>query len=75
MAGYVVRTYDYLQSQEIIFTRRGLGYFVTSGARKRIFTLRKAAFLAEELPDFFKQLRSLDIPIEEVVRMYKESFD
>lgn len=72
-ANTVVRTYDYLQNQEIIFTRRGLGYFVTPGAGKKIFTLRKTTFLAEELPDFFKQLRSLNIPIEEVVKMYKES--
>lgn len=70
-ANTVVRTYDYLQSQEIIFTRRGLGYFVNPGAKKKIFTLRKSAFLAEELPEFFKQLRSLDIPIEDVVKMYQ----
>lgn len=70
-ANTVVRTYDYLQSQEIIFTRRGLGYFVNPGAKKKIFTLRKSAFLAEELPEFFKQLRSLNIPIEDVVKMYK----
>lgn len=69
----VVRSYDWLQSQEIIYNRRGLGYFVSPGAGKKIFTLRKAAFLTNDLPDFFKQLRSLDIPIEEVVRMYKES--
>lgn len=67
----VVRTYDWLQSQEIIYTRRGLGYFVNPGAKKKIFTLRKSAFLAEELPEFFKQLRSLNIPIEDVVKMYK----
>ena len=71
-ANTVVRTYDYLQSQEIIYTRRGLGYFVSPGARKKIFSLRKAAFLSTELPEFFKQLRTLGIPIEEIVRMYGE---
>ena len=71
-ANTVVRTYDYLQSQEIIYTRRGLGYFVSPGARKKIFSLRKAAFLSTELPEFFKQLRTLGISIEEIVRMYGE---
>ena len=71
-ANTVVRTYDYLQSQEIIFTRRGLGYFVSPGARKKIFSLRKAAFLSTELPEFFKQIRTLGISIEEIVRMYGE---
>lgn len=71
-ANTVVRTYDYLQSQEIIYTRRGLGYFVSPGAGKKIFSLRKAAFLSTELPEFFKQLRTLGISIEEIVRMYGE---
>ena len=73
-ANTVVRTYDYLQSQEIIYTRRGLGYFVSPGARKKIFSLRKAAFLSTELPEFFKQLRTLGISIWEILRMYKEQY-
>ncbi len=72
-ANTVVRTYDWLQSQEIIYTRRGLGYFVSPGAGEKIFTLRKATFFATDLPEFFKQLRALEIPIEEIVRMYGEN--
>ena len=73
-ANTVVRTYDYLQSQEIIYTRRGLGYFVSPGAGKKIFSLRKEAFLSTELPEFFKQLRTLGISIWEILRMYKEQY-
>eukprot|EP00825_Cyclidium_porcatum_P021592 TRINITY_DN24029_c0_g1_i2.p1 TRINITY_DN24029_c0_g1~~TRINITY_DN24029_c0_g1_i2.p1 ORF type:complete len:119 (+),score=14.05 TRINITY_DN24029_c0_g1_i2:257-613(+) len=32
----VMRTYDYLQQQEIIFNKRGIGYFVSQGAVKMI---------------------------------------
>ena len=71
-ANTVVRTYDWLQSQEIIYTRRGLGYFVCPRAGEKIFSLRKTTFLNSELPEFFKQLRILGIPIEEIVRMYEE---
>ena len=35
-ANTVVHSYDYLQSNEIVYNRRGLGYFVTVGARNRI---------------------------------------
>ena len=34
----VVRTYDYLQGQEIIYNKRGIGYFVSAGAKDRIIT-------------------------------------
>ena len=53
-ANTVVRTYDYLQGQEIIYNKRGIGYFVSAGAKDRIITLRKDIFLHEELPEFFQ---------------------
>ncbi len=43
-ANTVVRTYDYLQGQEIIYNKRGIGYFVSAGAKDRIIALRKKTF-------------------------------
>ena len=37
-ANTVVRTYDYLQSQGIIYNKRGLGYFVSTGAAQKIYS-------------------------------------
>ena len=71
-ANTVVRSFDYLQSQEIIYNKRGLGYFVAQQGRERILGLRKEVFLKEELPEFFRQLKTLDIPIKEIEKMYKE---
>ena len=71
-ANTVVRTYDYLQGQEIIYNKRGIGYFVSAGAKDRIITLRKDIFLHEELPEFFRQVSALDITIKEIEKMYKE---
>ena len=69
----VVRTYDYLQGQEIIYNKRGIGYFVTTGAGERIVRIRKELFLNEELPDFFRQLQLLNISMKEIGDMYNES--
>lgn len=71
-ANTVVRSFDYLQSQEIIYNKRGLGYFVAQEGRERILGLRKEVFLKEELPEFFRQLKTLDISIKEIEKMYKE---
>ena len=71
-ANTVVRTYDYLQGQEIIYNKRGIGYFVATGARELIHSLRKAIFLKEELDYFFRQIKTLDIPIEEITDIYRE---
>lgn len=71
-ANTVVRSYDYLQTQEIIFNRRGIGYFVSNGAKNAILTLRRKVFLDEELPEMFRKIRMLDIPIEEITRLFND---
>ena len=49
-ANTVVRTYDYLQGQEIIYNKRGIGYFVSAGAKDRIIALRKNIFPKVSMP-------------------------
>ena len=71
-ANTVMRSFDYLQSQNIIYNKRGIGYFVATGARELIHSLRKDIFLKEELDYFFRQIKTLDIPNEEVTDIYRE---
>jgi len=66
----VMRSFDHLQSTGIIFNKRGIGYFVATGANEKIRTLRKDEFLNNEIYDFFKQIHLLDIPINEIVVLY-----
>lgn len=67
-----MRSFEHLQSQNIIYNKRGIGYFVEEGAKKKIIDMRKQNFLKDEINDFFKQIHILDIPIEEVLKMYNE---
>ena len=67
-----MRSFEYLQSQNIIFNKRGIGYFVSAGATKLILSLRRETFLKEEVEYFFKQLCTLDISIDEIEVMYKK---
>ena len=71
-ANTVVRSFDYRQGQDIIYNKRGLGYFVAQEGRERILGLRKEVFLKEELPEFFRQLKTLDISMKDVEKLYKE---
>ena len=63
-ANTVMRSYDYLQSQEVIYNKRGIGYFVASGARALILSLRKEYFL--------KEMYTLGISAEDMSAMYRE---
>ena len=71
-ANTVVRSFDYLQGQDIVYNKRGSGYFVAADARNHILALRKEVFLRDELPDFLRQLKTLGIPLKEIERMYEE---
>jgi len=71
-ANTVMRSFDYLQSRNIIYNKRGIGYFVAVGARELIRSLRKDIFLKEEVIDFFQQMKTLDIPMKEIADMYRE---
>ena len=71
-ANTVMRSYDYLQSHNIIYNKRGIGYFVAMGAKELIFSLRKETFLKEDLEHFFRQIKTLDISIQEITDMYRD---
>ncbi len=66
----VVRSFDWLSQQEIIFQRRGLGFFVSEGACNVIRSVRRDEFFHQQLPDLFASMQTLDISIDEVVRRY-----
>ena len=68
----VLRTYDFLQTMEIIVNKRGVGYFVADNAIEKIITFRKNRFIKEELPHLFKNMRLLQIDITEIEKRYNE---
>lgn len=68
----VMRTYTYLQENDIIFNKRGVGFFVQSNAGEKIISLKKERFLENELPQFFKTIELLDLNITEIYKLYTE---
>lgn len=71
-ANTVMRSYDWLQQQEIIFNKRGIGFFVTNDALKRILDMRREIFFRDEAEYFFRRLSSFGITPEELADLYKK---
>ena len=65
-----VKAYDELSRANIIYNKRGLGYFVTPGAKKQILKERKKEFMKERLPELFRQMKLLGITLEDVKVAY-----
>lgn len=67
-ANTTVKTYDVLSREGIIYNKRGLGYFVTKGAAKKIRRMRKESFLKTTLPELFRQMSLLGLSIEDIIK-------
>lgn len=67
----MMRSYEQLQQAEIIYNKRGLGFFVSQDAVKNIKKIQQAKFMDHELPQFFKTISLLNISLEEITEKYK----
>ncbi len=62
----VMRTFEFLQGQNIIHNQRGIGYFVSPDAIKNVTQYRKTEFIEKELPHFFRSLSLLGMDLDEL---------
>ncbi len=65
----VMRSYDWLQNHQIIYTKRGLGYFVSPDAKSRIMAMRREEFFEESVPELVRTMRILGITTEELTEI------
>ena len=71
-ANTVARTYDHLQQNGIIYTKRGLGYFVSPDAREKIVNLRRQQLMQGEMEYFLGQLKAVGITPDELRQLYSD---
>jgi len=57
----VMRSYEKLTGEGIIYNKRGIGYFVCSDARTIILEQQRKEFIEKELPQIIKKMRLLGI--------------
>ena len=67
-----MRSYEFLQNREIIYNKRGIGFFVSVNAKEKVSAFRKQQFLETELPVFLKNMNILNISIQEIEKYYTE---
>ncbi len=63
----VMRSYEYLKSIEIIYDKRGVGFFISPDAKKTVKNIYKDDFMNIELPTIAKKMKLLDIKISDLI--------
>ncbi|MFA7492355.1 MAG: GntR family transcriptional regulator [Proteiniphilum sp.] len=67
-----MRAYDHLQNENIIYNKRGIGYFVEPEGQAKIMEHEKRRFLMEILPDIFTRMELLGISADDLNEEYKK---
>lgn len=62
----VARTYEFLKQQDIIYDKRGIGYFISPNGYKNAVTYRKHEFTEKEMPAVFRIMFMLGIEMDDL---------
>lgn len=68
----VARSYDFLKQQEIIYDKRGIGYFVAENGIQQALNYRKQEFADKELPSIFKTMYLLGLETKDLKDQYEK---
>ena len=68
----VMRAYEKLQQEKVIFNKRGVGFFIVVDAIDKIKRKKKAAFIENELTQALHIAKLLGITESEIVEIYKK---
>lgn len=55
----IMRTYEILTTDGIIYNKRGLGFFISQDAREKVLEYKKTEFVNETVPKIRRQLQLL----------------
>jgi len=68
----VMRAYEFLQNREIIYNKRGIGFFIKNDAMSNVLAFRKQEFTEKELPVFLKNIHLLNLDMQDINNYYEQ---
>ncbi len=64
----IMRSYEKLTSDGVIYNRRGIGYFTSPDARESVLEIQRKDFMENELPDILKRMALLGIDPQALIK-------
>ena len=62
----IMRSYEKLTADGIIYNKRGIGYFISPDACKTVLAAQRKEFMEEELPQIIRRMKLLNISMDEL---------
>jgi len=68
----VMRTYNHLMDNGIIYNKRGVGYFVSPGAKTILIDMLRKQFLENDLPGLFRKMELIGLTLKDIEVQFNE---
>jgi len=68
----VARTYEFLKQQDIIYDKRGIGYFISAKGVKNTRSYRKQEFTDKEMPAVFRTMYLLGLEMDDIKASFEQ---
>ena len=68
-----LRSFIFLEEKEIIYNKRGIGYFVSDGGYNKTLALKKEMFIKNDLPELMKTLKLLNLTTDDIEKLSKKT--
>ena len=59
----IMRSYEKLTNEGIIYNKRGIGYFISADAREMVLEAQRKEFIADELPQIIRRAALLELDL------------
>lgn len=68
----VMRAYEKIQARNIIYNKRGMGYFLSVDAKEQVQNEQCETFVNNELPKIFERMKALGFTLEQFDDAYNK---
>ena len=62
----VLKAFEEMQAENVIYQKRGLGYFVSPDAKNNINRIKREEFFATTLPEFIREMKTAGITAKDI---------
>lgn len=67
-----IRAFNHLQDLEVIYNKRGIGYFVSDDGYTKVLAIKKKEFMEHMLPEVFKKMNLLNISFDDLKNTFNQ---
>lgn len=71
----VMRSFEHLKLIEVIYDKRGVGFFIDPNAKKIVKQMYKDEFVEKEIPTLIRKMKLLDIEIDNLKTRLEKIWD